>query len=452
MRQKSITKALGVLVAVLGMQIASTAQAGSLLIENVTLIDGTGRPPITPASVLVVEDRIQLISRQAIDPPAGTQRIDGRGKYLIPGLVDMHIHLQGGADVTPEGLMVATTDRSAGVRALHSYLYTGVTSVYDAGNVPDYILALRDDERSGKLVAPRIYATGGIVTYPGSHGSSEFATLVDDWPEAIPLLEAHLARQPDVVKLTFEERGWGSRPMIPILPVDLMQHIIEYYNDHGIRTTVHMSSEYRARQAIYVGVDSLAHPVIQGPITDDFARLMGAKKIPMVTTLTIGENYSRLAEHPEYLDEPMYQATLTADEIEVLKTVKRQEYQERKWTWWMKIMTTIAEENLRKIHAAGGVLVAGTDQTTGPALHRELELLADAGIPPSEIIRIATLNGAVFLGKERETGSVEEGKIADLVLLAADPTVDIRNAGQVLEVIKGGKVIDRSKLDLPVND
>ena len=443
--------AFKIVIVIIALQVATGAQADSLLIENVTLIDGTGRPPVSPASVLVTDDRIQLISRETIVPPANTLRIDGTGKYLIPGLVDMHIHLTGGADVTPEGLTVTAMDRSRGVRALHSYLYTGVTSVYDAGNVPDYILALRDDERNGKLVAPRIFATGGIVTYPGSHGSNDFATLVDDWPEAIPLLDAHLARQPDVVKLTFEERGWGSRPMIPILPLDLMQHIIEYYNDHGIRTTVHTSSEYRAREAIYAGIDSLAHPVIQGPITDDFARLMGAKKIPMVTTLTIGENYSRLAEHPEYLEEPMYQATLTQEEIKMLQTVKRQEYQERKWTWWMKIMTTIAQENVYKIWAAGGVLVAGTDQTSGPALHRELELLAEAGIPPIEIIRIATLNGAVFLGKERDIGSIEEGKIADLVLLAADPTVDIRNAAQVAEVIKGGQRIDRSRLDLPIN-
>jgi imidazolonepropionase-like amidohydrolase len=451
MNSRILLRVVPTLVLAAAFNCGPAALAGTLLIENVTLIDGTGRPPIAAASVLVDDDRIRLISRQPIDAPAKTQRIDGTGKYLIPGLMDMHIHLTGGADVTPEGLTVSTMDRSQGVRALHSYLYTGVTSVYDAGNVPDYILALRDDERSGKLVAPRIFATGGIVTYPGSHGGNDFATLVDDWPEAIPLLDAHLARQPDVVKLTFEERGWGSRPMISILPVDLMQHIIEYYNDHGIRTTVHTSSEYRARQAIYVGMDSLAHPVIQGPITDEFARLMGAKKILMVTTLTVGENYSRLAEHPEYLEEPLYQATLTAEQIEKLKTVTRQEYQERKWTWWMKIMTTIAEENVRKIHAAGGVLVAGTDQTTGPALHRELALLADAGISPLEIIRIATLNGAVFLGKERDMGSIEEGKIADLVLLAADPTADIRNAGQVVEVIKGGQVIDRSRLDLPIN-
>jgi imidazolonepropionase-like amidohydrolase len=401
--------------------------------------------------VLIEDDTIVRISRDAQSPPRGSHRIDGSGKYLIPGLMDMHIHLEGSVEVGPEGLSSVSEDKSKGIRALHSYLYSGVTSVYDAGNVPDYILGLRADERSGRLVSPRIFATGGIVTYPGSHGGNEWATQVDSWPEAIPALDAHIEREPDILKLTYEERGWGSRPMIPLLPVDLMETIIRYYNDRGIRTTVHTSSEYRARQAIFAGVDTLAHPVIQGPITDDFARLMGAKKIPMVTTLTIGDNYSRLAEHPEYLDQPLYEATLTADQIRTLKTERRKEYQERKWTWWMQIMTTIAQENLRKINDAGGVLVAGTDQTTGPALHRELELLAGAGIPPLEIIRIATLNGAIFLGKERELGSIEEGKIADLVLLGADPVQDINNARQIIEVIKGGKRVDRSGLDLPVN-
>ena len=104
------------------------------------------------------------------------------------------------------------------------------------------------------------------------------------------------------------------------------------------------------------------------------------------------------------------------------------------------------------INEAGGVLVAGTDQSSGPALHRELELMADAGIPASEIVRIATLNGAIFLGKEREMGSIEEGKIADMVLLAADPTEDINNAKEILEVIKGGQIVDRSGLSLPINE
>lgn len=430
---------------------ASVAVADSLLIENVTVIDGTGRPPLENAAVFVDGERIVSVVPESGDSPRATRRIDGSGKYLIPGLMDMHIHLRGSLDLGPEGFTSINEDVDQGVRALHGYIYAGVTSVYDAGNVPDYILGLRAAERNGELVSPRIFATGGIVTYPGSHGSSEGATLVDSWPQAIPALEAHIERKPDILKLTYEERGWGSRPMIPILPPELMQRIIQYYNDRGIRTTVHASSEYRARQAIFAGIDSLAHPVIQGPITDDFARLMGAKKIPMVTTLTIGEGYSRLAEHPEFLDQPIYQDTLTPEEIETLKTVKRKEYQELKWTWWMQIMTGIAQENLRKINEAGGVLVAGTDQSGGPDLHRELELLADAGIPPTDIIRIATLHGAVYLGRERDLGSIEAGKLADLVLLEADPLADIRNARRIAEVIKSGRVIDRSKLKLPVN-
>ena len=432
--------------------IAPATFADTLLIENVTLIDGTGRPSVAGVSVLVDGDRISRIARGSIDAPRGAKRIDGSGKFLMPGLMDMHIHLRGAVELTPEGLFEVTTDRTTGIRMLHSYIYSGVTSIYDAGNVPDFMLGLRADERSGDLVSPRIFATGSIVTYPGSHGGNEWATLIDDWPEAKPVLDAYLERGPDLAKLTYEERGWGAREMIPLLPLDLMQKTIQYFNDHGIRTTVHTSSEYRARQAIFAGVDTLAHPIIQGPVTEDFARLMGAKKIPMVTTLTIGENYSRLAEHPEYLDQPLYQATVPADDIEILKTERRKEYQERKWTWWMQIMTTIAQENLQKINAAGGVLVAGTDQSSGPALHRELELLADAGIPPSEIIRIATLNGAIFLGKEREMGSIEEGKIADMVLLVADPTTDINNAKEILEVIKNGKIVDRSALNLPINE
>ncbi len=427
------------------------AEEGGILIEDVTLIDGTGRPPIDNVSVLTSGERIVRVARGGLDAPPGTQRVDGTGKYLIPGLMDLHVHLQGGTQVTKDGLREITRDRKAGIRALHSYLYSGVTAIYDAGNNPDHILGLREEERAGKIVSPRIFATGGIVTYPGSHGGSAGATLVDDWPEAIPALDAHIERKPDILKLTLEERGWGARPMIPMLPLDLMEKIIQYYNDRGIRTTVHTASERRARQAIFAGIDTLAHPIILGPITEDFARLMGAKRIPMVTTLTIGENYSRLAEHPEYLDQPLYRAAIPPEDIENLKTEVRKQFAEQSWTWWMKIMTPIAQENLRMINAAGGILVLGTDQTLGPAVHREMELLSGAGISNADIIRIATLHGAIFLGKERELGSIEEGKLADMVLLEADPIADIDNAKKIAGVIKAGRLIDRSRLSLPVN-
>ena len=134
---------------------------------------------------------------------------------------------------------------------------------------------------------------------------------------------------------------------------------MRYYNQHGIRTTAHVIQRFRSLEAIYAGLDTLAHPIIQGPVSDSFVKLMNAKKIPFVSTLTIGENYSRLAEHPEYLDQPLYAASLSNEERTKLKTQTAAEYRARSWTTWMKLMTPIAQESIRKIHAGGGVVAAG---------------------------------------------------------------------------------------------
>jgi imidazolonepropionase-like amidohydrolase len=426
----------------------TAVRADNWVIEHVTLIDGTHAPQ--PDMTIAVEgERIAAVTPGAIAHGLKGRRIDGKGKYLIPGLMDVHIHLRGGFDVSGKvDAELAPPNHDEGVAALASFLYSGVTTVFDAGNRAEHILPLRAEERAGKILSPRIFATGNLVTYPGSHGD-RIAVRISDFEKDKALLDKHIAeQQPDILKLTLEEEGWGTRPMIPLMPVDLLEKITRYYNQHGIRTTVHVSSELRSLEAIYAGVDTLAHPVIQGPVSDSFVKLMGAKKIPFASTLTIGENYSRLAEHPEYLDQPLYAASLTSAERDQLKTKTRAEWQVRPWTAWMKIMTPIAEENIRKIHAAGGVVACGTDQSSGPATQRELELLAAAGISPLDVIRIATYNSAVFLGKADQLGTVEAGKFADLVLLGKDPTLDINNAKSIVFVMKNGQLVDESQLPL----
>ena len=402
--------------------LSSAARAENLFIEHVTLIDGRHAPQ--PDMTVAIEgERIDSIVPSAITRGLKGRRIDGSGKYVIPGLIDVHIHLSGGFDVSGNvNAELGPPNREEGIAALASFLYAGVTTVFDAGNRAEHILPLRSDERAGRILSPRIFATGNLITYPGSHGD-RIAVRISDFEKDKALLDKHIAeQQPDILKLTLEEEGWGSRPMIPLMPVDLLEKITRYYNQHGIRTTVHVSSELRSLEAIYAGSDTLAHPVIQGPVSDAFVRLMGAKKIPFASTLTIGENYSRLAEHPEYLDQPLYVASISAAEREQLKTKTRTEWQARPWTWWMKIMTPIAEENVRKIHAAGGIVACGTDQSSGPATQRELELLVVAGISPLDVIRIATYNSALFLGRADQLGSLEAGKLADLVLLSKDPS------------------------------
>ena len=143
------------------------------------------------------------------------------------------------------------------------------------------------------------------------------------------------------MKIGQDEHGWGTRPLITQLSEDLLEKIIRYYHSKGVRSTIHISNEHNAIEAIYAGVDTLAHPVIQSPVSAAFLNLMRTKRVPMASTLTIGESYSRLADHPEYLDQPLYRDTMDAAEIQRLKTVESPRQREDRWAQWMKVMTPV---------------------------------------------------------------------------------------------------------------
>jgi imidazolonepropionase-like amidohydrolase len=430
----------------------SAPPSALIVIEKVTLIDGSGRAPLPNMTVVIDGERIASVTPGPTPAgiPATAKRIDGTGKFLIPGLMDMHMHTNIGGRGAAAG-----DPMKIGLRALQSYLYAGVTSIYDAGNDSDVILGLRDQERKGQVVAPRVFATGALITCPNGHGAgptdSKSAVVIENWPADRVKLDAWVAKKPDVMKITYDEHGWGTRPMIKILSIPLLSELVDYAHRHGLMVTIHTSSEVRAVETLRVGIDSLAHPVVQGPVSDEFVQYMAAKKVPDVTTLTIGEGYSRLAEHPEFLDQPLYRDTFEPEIIQRMKTEGVAQQKQNRWAWWMKIMTPVCQENLRKQHAGGGILALGTDQSSGAAVHREMELLVAAGIKPLDVITIATKNAALVINRDRDLGTVEAGKLADLVLLKADPTVSIDNAKLIDTIIKGGQIVDRSKLDLPVN-
>jgi imidazolonepropionase-like amidohydrolase len=426
------------------------AQGAPLLIEQVTLIDGTGAQPLPDAAVLVEGGRITKISSDAIAAPQGTRVVDGRGKYLIPGLIDSHMHLPGGR--TGPGNRDMIMDLETGVTVLHGYLYSGVTAVYDSGNHDTFIYRMREDERAGRIVSPRIYTTGSLVAKKDGYACCAGATTMDGFADGKEKLDALFAKKPDMLKFTRDRRGMGPTGQnLPLIPDDEFTQLIRYAKDNGVRTTIHIADEAAARLAIAAGVDALAHPVFLADTQSDFAGYAAANGVVISSTALLFGAVGRVELDNSFFDSDLFSEVLTPEEREFNKVSERDRYVSSGMSGWMRGILPAVLRNLKRLHDAGVVIAAGTDRVIGPMLHMEMELLAEAGIPPLDVMTTATLNGAKYIGVERDLGSIEVGKIADLVILAEDPTVDIRNARSIERVFKAGEEIDRSALKVAIN-
>lgn len=425
-----------------GVAQPNAAETNSLLIENVTLIDGTGRPPVPGASVLVTGDRITLVSPSKIKAPSKTTRINGKGRFLIPGLINSHIHLPGGR--AGRGNRDMVMDIETGTHVLHGLIYSGVTGIYDSGNNVDYIFKLRDDERADKIVSPRIFSTGRLFTRADGYQCCAGGIQVGGLEDGIAQLDALMARKPDMIKFVRERRGMGLEPgNLAMVPLDVMGALITRANEHGFRTTIHVSEDQLARESIAAGIDALAHPVYLMESSAEFARFVATNRIPVSTTM------GRVDADPSVFDRPLYVETMSEQDREANK--KNPSYFGTPLGAWRGGLMTAVRHNIKQLYEAGAILAAGTDRSMSAFTHRELELLVSAGIPPIEAVQMGTLNSAIYIGREKDLGSIEAGKLADMVLLSADPTADIRNTEKIVDVFKGGQRIDRKALNLPVN-
>ncbi|MEE8306641.1 MAG: amidohydrolase family protein [Gammaproteobacteria bacterium] len=433
--------------------LVSALAAADLAVTNVTVIDGTGGPNRVNQTVLVADGRITAIQSAQQSLPSNYEIIDATGKFLMPGWIDAHIHLIGagqwrGLD-NPAGVDI---DMDAALSALHGFLYVGVTSVYDAGNNPDLILEMRRRERAGEIVSPRIFASGHALSWPGSWMASTFHGVgVPDWPDTKKVLDAQIALKPDIQKLVMERFGMGPNPLAPSLPEDVMAKMVAYLKQHGVRTSIHAVKEDLALAAVEAGIDTLAHPVSIARVNASFTDMLATRRVPVASTLAVFDEIIRLGEDPTVIDTPLNNFVMGPEEIAARQAKGPPLYASMGWTTWFKALSPYLKENVRNLYDAGGVVVVATDRSHGPLYLRELQLLAELGIPAAALVRMGTLHGAMFLGLEDELGTISVGKLADLVLLEADPSVDIDNAAAVVAVIKNGRIIDRSRLALPGN-
>lgn len=387
-----------VVIALLMVCATGVAWAQTLVIANVTVIDGTGRDPKPHQWVQVIDGRIKRIIG---GPVQGEPVIDGTGKFLIPGLIDVHVHVRGGGGWGEK----PAPNVEQGMAGLRDYITRGITTIFDAGNSPDFIYGLRARERAGEIVSPRLFTTGQMAGTSQFRGSAPDTTA--PWDEVQARLDRLLSLKPDLLKFSFERFGKVPGEIVAAVPNEMMQRAVRYVRGKGVRTTIHITDERIAAIVVGAGMTTLEHPVVTAPISDEFASTLVRKKIPFATTLSVFDD---------------------------LKTMM--------WPEWTAPMRSVAMTNVRKLSEMGGVAVIGSDNWDPAMTLREIDVVGEAGIEPLKVIRIATLNGAHFLNREREFGSIEAGKRADMVLLDGDPVADLTNLRRVAAVFKDGRKIE----------
>lgn len=430
------------LSAILLIAITTPSYAQSLLVKNVTLIDGTGAAAKPGMSVLISDGTFAAITSDDLSNGPGIPVVDGTGKFLMPGIIDSHIHLPGGR--TGPGNRQMKIDMPTAMKSVAAYLYAGVTAFYDSGNNAEFIYKMREDERAGRILSPRIYATVSLIAPPEGHGCCAGGTVVNNYEDGVKKLDILFAMKPDLLKFTRERRGMGPVGRnIPLLEQDLMNKLVAYAHANGIRTTVHVSEVELAREAMAAGADAFAHTVYLDNANLDFAKEIADQGIILSTTMT------RIEADTSFLDDPLFVATIPEETRTEIRESER--FNGSPYTGWLSSLRPAIMKNIKTLYDAGVVLAAGTDRSLGPFPHQEMKVIAESGVPPLDVIRMGTLNAAAYIGVEDEIGSIEVGKLADMLLLNSDPSQDISNTTDIYAVYKGGDWIDRAALDVPAN-
>ena len=442
------------------LSVAGFAQSSSpstLTIHDVTVIDATGAPAKPHQTVVVEGAKITAIDSSAMRSAGKLRgkRVDGSGKFLIPGLWDMHVHMVFG-DWFPHGKEIT----------LPLFIANGITGVRDMGGELEVLQQWRREITSGKLIGPRIVMPGPMLDGPQPRFPSSIAIKTpEDGRRAVNDLKR---RGVDFIKLQ------------SLIPRDAVFAIADQAKKQGIPFVGHVPDAVRASEASNAGQKSFEHLIgifegsspledefIKGAKTEkqfletydpkradalfallaknqtwqcptlvwerggnlidqrDFASDTRAKYVPSYWKDVTWKRFTEQVEHDFNTDDLAIRKRFVEKEIEVVKAMQK----------------------------AGIPFLAGTDTPPGVyifpgfSLHEELQRFVAAGFTPMEALQAATLNPAKFIGREDELGTIEKGKIADMVLLDANPLDDIGNTQKIAGVISNGHYFSRADLD-----
>jgi imidazolonepropionase-like amidohydrolase len=427
---------------------ANEKKTNLIYLQRGNLLDLTEGKIVTDSLVVIKGDTIQYAGpSQPFEKSADITVIDCSGKTLIPGLFDAHIHLGGASTLG----YIPIDDH----RKLSSFLYSGITSVFDLGAIQEWIFALREGEKKGDLLSPRIFAVGPLFTSPNGHGT-EYGVDMSLTPtteeEARQMAQKLIQAKPDLIKIIYEK---GSKRFTS-LSYELVETIIDEAHKNHFRVVTHILTFEQAKDALRAGTDGLAHMVSDREIDEGFLDEMKQKDIFCIPTLAMYESFSGgMLTIPKNLKGPLAKKGISREILTDLKQKKEMPgLKESLGT--MKDALRFAKINAKKMHDKGIKLAVGTDAGNpavffGPSVHREMELLVEAGISPAEVLRAATINAAEILGQKERLGTIYKGKLADILVIEGNPLEDIRNTQNIFMVIKNGHILDREALARSIN-
>lgn len=471
-----------------------SAETPELAITGATLIDGTGAAPRPATTILVRDGRIAAVTPDAeTELPAGVTKIDAAGKYVIPGLADMHVHLS-------LGLPRPRQDDETDI-VLARELDYGVTTILAMGASdasPESIHSHRARRAAGVLQAPYIYGTGGHLTLHGTHPvytifpppiRQKADELAAETPESEPVdlyplgiglsfvrtveaarkaVRERAEAEMDAIKITVESGPTPFGDDHPQMSVEMIRAIVEEAAKHGLGVFAHITSLDELHATLEGGAAGVVHTVWDRPFPGpELADRMSAKSFYVIPTTSVyrGTVSLHYIDDPIDLDDPFLLETVSEKEVAMLKNP---EFIARFRSRWQRPLASVEDRekairlhvdellaNVGMLHERGVPIVLGTDTGTlfsfaGYSVHDELEFLVKAGLTPEEALETATRRAAEMIDAEDEFGTIEPGKRADLLILGANPLKDIRNTRSLETVIAEGHVIDRDALPVRI--
>jgi imidazolonepropionase-like amidohydrolase len=414
------------------------------------------------ATVVIDGERIQAVGpSSAIAVPKGAKVIDGKGKWVIPGLIDSHVHFfqSGNLYTRPDAAdfnasmpyeKEVARNKARLPATFKVWLASGVTSVVDIGG-PFWNFDVR--AAAGKSdAAPRVHVAGPLISMIDrvklDLGDPPIIKITSP-EEARALVKRELERKPDFIKVWYiHQKGDDFAKQEAIVKA-----AAEEAHAAGVRLAVHATELDTAKSALRAGADYLVHSVEDAPIDDQFLALAKRNRIIYCPTLFVvmGYRYALSGTWKATADEKRLADPRILAAMGDLAKIPKDKLPERV----AKAMASPPEvkvsqvslDNLRKVWDAGIPVAMGTDAGNigtlhGPSVFREMALMTQAGLTPLQVLRSATVGGAMAMDLSADLGTVAPGKLADLVVLDADPLADVANLSHARYVIKGGKVFE----------